>query len=90
MTILIWGSSTCPLCNKLLSQEECLVQTTAFVEDPKHPMWRFSDACMHRDCFLIWPDRDNFISCFNDFYGSHYRGIRHMLPDGTIEEREPQ
>ena len=45
---------------------------------------------MHQRCCLEWSGRVTFVATFNDYFDRHYRGIRYMHPDGTLEEREPR
>ena len=68
---------------------EELVATSAFIENDAHPLFRYSDAAMHRICFLEWPDRTSFVAEFNEYYETHYRGIQRKLPDGNIVANEP-
>ncbi len=83
---LILPSSTCVICDDLLGSQE-IVATSHFIADPADPLWRFSDAAMHRLCFLKWELRLPFIEKFNSTAGQvvfgngeHHR----MLTDGTI------
>lgn len=64
--------------------------TSPFIKDNAHPLWRYSDAAMHKTCFLAWSERRFFISTFNEFFDRHFRGMRYMLEDGSIEERDPK
>jgi hypothetical protein len=88
MAIVILGQSTCVICGNTLVADDDLVMTTAFLSEG-HPMWRFSDAAMHRFCFLSWPRRAEFIYYFNYTQNLHNAGILKMRDDGTIEECEP-
>jgi hypothetical protein len=90
MALVILEKSECPLCGKVLRQGESLVMTSPFIEERTHPLWRFSDAAMHRACFLAWSERPLFIETFNSYFDRHLRGMRYMLEDGSIEEREPR
>ena len=90
MAIVIIDASECPLCGQVLREDEPLVMTSPFIEDPNHPLWRFHDAAMHKSCFLAWSERPLFIQTFNSYFDRHLRGMKYMLDDGTIEEREPR
>ena len=90
MSLVILGTSTCALCDRILAEGESLVSTSAFIRDRGHPLWPYSDAAMHSDCFSDWSERADFVSEFNRFWAQNYRGMRFMHPDGSIEEREPQ
>jgi hypothetical protein len=61
--------------------------TSHFITDPSDPFWSFSDAAMHRMCFLNWPLRDSFITRYNQMMGTITWGngtYHHMQPDGRI------
>ena len=88
MAILIEGSAFCALCNAPLYAEEEIVLIPAFIEDRTHNLFRFSDSSMHQSCFKIWKDRTSLIDEFNLFYQTHYRGLRVMSDDGSIENQE--
>ncbi len=90
MALVILEKSECAICGKVLHKDEPLVMTSPFIEDRSHPLWRFSDAAMHRVCFLGWSERVLFIETFNSYLDRHFRGMRDMLEDGSIEEREPR
>lgn len=90
MAIVILGRSRCAICNEVIERSDEVIATPAFIEDPHHSLWRFSDAGMHQSCFLAWDRRGEFVAEFNRVFDTHYRGMRHMLPDGRIEEREPR
>lgn len=87
---LILPGSRCALCEQVLEAADEVLATTAFIEDRDHPFWKYSDAAMHQRCFMAWPEREGFIACFNAYWDTGYRGIRHMCADGTIEDREPR
>jgi hypothetical protein len=59
------GAAHCALCGAtILRGEEALV-TPDFLADDTDPLWRFSDAAMHRACFLVWDRRKVFVARFN-------------------------
>ena len=89
MALIITGQSKCAICGEVIQKSELLVTTSPFIKDKSHPLWRYSDAAMHRPCFLAWSGRLFFIKTFNEFFDSHFRGMRRMLEDGTIEEHDP-
>ena len=90
MALILLGRSRCALCDQVLEQGQALIATSHFVEDQDHDLWRFSDAGMHRACFLAWPLREEFVELFNQVHLRHIRGMLFMHPDGTIERRDPQ
>lgn len=60
MALVMRGKSTCPLCGKVLAEGDDIVGTTHFIADRNDPLWRFSDAAMHRACFEAWEHRGEF------------------------------
>jgi len=91
MALFFPGQTTCALCDGVLTERDYLVGTSHFIAEGDHPLWRFSDAVMHRACFLVWERRKTFVARFNamareqlvadDF--SH----PHMTSDGHLERR---
>ncbi len=90
MALLFRGKSRCPLCDQVIATGDEAFLSPAFMEDARHPLWRFSDAAMHASCFAAWPQRRAFIAAFNDHYAQHYRGMRVMDDHGAIHQREPR
>jgi len=90
MTLTLVDHSRCSLCNDALADSDETVSTTAFIDDPEHPLYAFSDTAMHRACFLAWPERPRFVVAYNDFMAKHYRGVDFMYPDGRTEQRPPR
>jgi hypothetical protein len=88
MALIIRGSSTCPICRRVIDTEDDVVATGPFL--PRgHPLWGYSDAAMHRACFLAWENRVVFVAAFNSIVGPVMapRGIRRqMLDDGSISD----
>jgi len=85
---LIFDQSECAICGELLGKPARIVATTHFIGDPRDPLWRFSDAAMHYECFQKWPDREEFIRKYNSTVGQMVWGnsTRHIMrPDGIIE-----
>lgn len=65
---IIYEGICCALCdqvidNALLDADD-FVATTHFLEGG--PLWRFSDAAMHRTCFMAWDQREAFIRAYNE------------------------
>jgi hypothetical protein len=84
---LILPGLKCPLCEARLGEGTDLVATSHFVADRNHRLWRFSDAAMHRSCFLSWEHRLEFIELFNATAGRFVFGNgthHHMHSDGRI------
>ena len=83
---LFTRESRCPLCDELLGDAQ-IVATSHFMSDRSDPLWRYSDAAMHRECFLRWPLRAAFVERFNQVVGPMVfgNGTSHrMLEDGQI------
>ena len=51
----------CPLCNQLSGDDADCIATSHFIGDDAHPLWRYSDAVIHRRCFSGWKDRHAFV-----------------------------
>jgi hypothetical protein len=90
MALIITGKSGCAICGKVLQKGEALVATSPFIGNKDHPLWCYSDAAMLKSCFLTWSERLFFINTFNEHFGRHFRGMRFMLEDGSIENRDPK
>lgn len=87
MAINILGKSRCPLCERVLQNGDDIMGTPHFLTSG--PLHRYSDAGMHRDCFMAWPNAGDFRAAFNDFGRSFPSGPRQMLEDGSIVEMKP-
>ena len=59
------GIATCALCHEALPPDADAIATPDFLADEADPFYRFSDAIMHRACFLVWDRRKVFIAHFN-------------------------
>jgi hypothetical protein len=91
MAIIFLGLSECPLCGEVLKTGQSLVETSAFIENPSHRLWKYSDAAMHYECFQSWPLREEFVATFNKAHNSIIWGngkTHRMNPDGTIDTIE--
>ena len=87
MALIVYGASECPLCDAVLSEGDDIIGTSHFIADESDPLWSFSDAAMHRACFLTWPLRESFVARYNKTMGviTWGNGTYHdMQPDGTI------
>lgn len=87
MALICLGASKCALCGRVIESEDDFVATSAFLAR-EHRLWRYSDAAMHRACFLRWQDRWTFVHAFNAIVGPLLSGNgtrQQMLDDGTIE-----
>jgi hypothetical protein len=75
------GFSTCALCGRVLNEDDDLVATSHFITDETDPLWRYSDALMHRACFLVWESRQDFVDKYNA------EAVDQMLADGTLKPK---
>jgi hypothetical protein len=78
----------CAICRQPLDTEGDYIATTHFIGDPNDPLWEFSDAAMHYDCFQQWEHREEFVTKYNSTMGTIVWGNgtrHHMRPDGTIQ-----
>jgi hypothetical protein len=87
MALILLGKSECPLCGGVLREGDELVGTSHFIGDPADPLYRYSDAGMHKECFLHWDLRSDFVSRYNSLHRSNVWGngtYFQMGDDGTI------
>jgi hypothetical protein len=87
MAIVVRGLTKCPLCAEVIAAEQPIVSTSHFIESPAHPLWQFSDAAMHYDCFQTWAMRDEFVAEYNNSFGRMVWGDgsrHHMQSDGIV------
>src|SRR5215475_9390427 len=87
MALILMGITKCALCDSVLKVDDAIVATSHFIADPQHPLWRFSDAAMHKTCFLNWDQRRAFVDLFNQIVGSVTwgNGTKHLMrDDGAI------
>lgn len=52
----------CPLCGVAL--DDPIFSTSHFIGDPNHKLWRFSDAAMHRRCYVEWDYQSEFAQLY--------------------------
>lgn len=89
MAIIIRGKTLCPLCGEVLTEEDEIFATSHFISDKTDPLWCFSDAALHRQCFLNWDKKEEFRAKFNEIVANLDLGSglsHYMEPDGTIIE----
>ena len=81
----------CPICGERIQATDRFVATTHFIEDRQDPLWQFSDAAMHYECFQTWPLRMDFVRRYREVMGVMTSGngtYYDMSDDGTIVVRE--
>ncbi len=71
------GSACCALCGGVIRPDDDAFVTPDFLADDTDPFWRFSDAAMHRACFLVWDRRKTFVARYNRV------ALRLVAPDGA-------
>lgn len=54
--------SRCALCGRVLT--EPIFATSHFLADPADELYRFSDASMHWDCYVHWPQQRRFAALY--------------------------
>ena len=59
------GRAHCALCGEAIRPGEDAFVTPDFLADEADPLWRFSDAAVHRACFRVWDRRKAFIARYN-------------------------
>lgn len=90
MALIVRGGSRCPICGNVIGKRDRIVATSHFVGDKNSPLWRYSDAAMHSECFQRWELRELFVAEFNSTMGKMTWGngtYHDMQPDGTILSR---
>jgi len=91
--LVFLGKTPCSLCGAVLEPGEDVVATTHFIADEADPLWKYSDAGLHRRCFLNWPHRVAFVEKYNATVGLQVwgNGTRHRMElDGTIVVEQVQ
>jgi hypothetical protein len=70
MALFAVGLTRCALCGQVLDEGDSYVATTHFIADSGHPLYQYSDAIMHRACFLRWERRPAFVEAYNAWTGT--------------------
>lgn len=90
MTTISAGSAVCALCHEALRPDEEAVVTPDFLADDSDPFFPYSDAAMHRACFVVWDRRKAFIAHFNRIaqrFAAETGGRVQMTSEGDLVER---
>jgi hypothetical protein len=74
MALLIRGKTKCPLCEKVITDNDDVIAFPAFL-GANHPLSRFSDSAFHRTCFSTCPERAEVESLYR-----RYRKIWEQRP----------
>ena len=88
MALVLLGKSACALCGQVLCSDQDNVLIPA-VPIRASSLARFADVAVHLGCFMSWSLRPMLIAEINSYYDAHYRGMRYMNEDGSIEDRDP-
>lgn len=86
------GSAICALCREALRPDDDAVVTPDFLADDTDPFYPYSDAVMHRACFIVWDRRKAFVAHFNriaDRFKAEDGSRLRMTGDGTVVHRPP-
>ena len=59
------GRAMCALCGDAIRPDDDAFVTPDFLAAESDPFWRFSDAAVHRACFLVWERRKSFVARYN-------------------------
>jgi hypothetical protein len=59
------GRAVCALCGEAIRPADDAFITPDFLAAESDPLWRFSDASLHRACFLVWEHRKSFVIRYN-------------------------
>jgi hypothetical protein len=64
MALLTRGSTKCSLCGVVIQKDHEIAVIGEFRCDPKHPIARYLDSCVHRSCFENWEYREEFTKMY--------------------------
>jgi hypothetical protein len=62
MALLLRGKTECALCGEVIGVSDEVFGTPHFIGDSTDPLFRFSDAALHRRCFETWQHHDEFLA----------------------------
>jgi len=71
------GRAHCALCGEAIRPGDDALVTPDFLAEESDRFWRFSDAPMHRACFLVWDLRKAYVAYYNRL------ARRWLAPDGS-------
>lgn len=71
--------AVCILCGRRPGAGEQALAMPAFLTR-RDPLWRYAGRALHRECFLAWERREEFVHKFNRVMD----GQAVMSPDGSI------
>ena len=80
MALILIGITECLICGRVLSSEDEIEAFPAFLKKT-HPLWRYSDSAMHRQCYEASPDKeelDRLLKEFQQIWDSRPRTLTTM------------
>jgi hypothetical protein len=92
MALIFCGKTKCPLCQEIITADDEVVATSAFIADRNDPLWQYSDAAFHRRCFASWEKREEFVRRFNETMKQFVFGngkCQQMQDNGSIIQIKP-
>ena len=86
MAIIVGDTADCAICGSVIEVAAGdYVGFPHFIQDPQHPLCRYSDNVMHRACFLAWQHRDAFRQAYDTLWPQLVPNHpRRMLEDGSM------
>jgi hypothetical protein len=85
MAIIVGGVTECPVCGTAILPDDAFWNFPHFIQDPSHPLWRFSDCGMHRRCFQGWEHAEAYRAAFDILWPRLVPNHpRRMVADGSI------
>jgi hypothetical protein len=76
MALFMPGHSKCPICGKVLTEQDERFGTWGVFAVPPD-LFRFCDAVMHWSCYADWPRRPEFAKAYFDFWVGNEPHNRH-------------
>jgi len=55
MALIVQGKTTCPICKKVIEQDDNTVAFSGFIANDADPLSEFNDSAFHADCFASHP-----------------------------------
>ena len=88
MPIIPLGKTKCVLCEKPLNEGHEVFGFDGVDESREGKFRKYLDSTVHKECFLNWEDREEYVRAYNEFCRAHFRGFKSMTPDGAIVEHD--
>ncbi len=61
MPLIRFGVTLCLLCEQPINSPEDCIAFPHFIEDKQDPLWPYSDAAFHKQCFDAWQRKSEFL-----------------------------